>query len=360
MSRLPACPANAASWRTTVVRHAPGLALCALVGVGGMVFGAAPWLAAHGISALTLAILLGMVVGNSVFAKIAARCAPGVHVSKGSVLRLGVMLYGFRLTLQDVAHVGLRGLVIDTLVLSSTFALAWYAGTRWFKLDRRTAMLIGAGSSICGAAAVLAAEPVVRARSEQVAIAVGCVVGFGTLAIFAYPMLFSLNRHWGVIPGGTQGFGIYIGSTVHEVAQVVAAARSVSAGAADTAVIVKMVRVMMLAPFLMLLSAWLQRGAGEDAAHGGGKITVPWFALGFIAIVALNSVVQVPALLKVAINGADTFLLAVAMGALGVSTHAGAIRQAGVRPLLLGCLLFAWLVVGGAAINHGVALSLGA
>lgn len=359
MSRLLASPANAAPWRTTVAGHAPGLALCALVGVGGMVFGTAPWLAAHGISALTLAILLGMVVGNSVFPKVAARCASGVHISKGSLLRLGVMLYGFRLTLQDVAHIGLRGLVIDTLVLSSTFALAWYAGTRWFKLDRRTAMLIGAGSSICGAAAVLAAEPVVRARSEQVAIAVGCVVAFGTLAIFAYPVLFSLNRHWAVIPGGTQGFGIYIGSTVHEVAQVVAAARSVSTQAADTAVIVKMVRVMMLAPFLMLLSAWLQRGAGEEAGHGG-KITVPWFALGFIAIVALNSVLHVPAPAKAAINATDTFFLAVAMGALGVSTQAGAIRRAGVRPLLLGCLLFAWLVVGGALINHCVGLSLGA
>ena len=172
---------------------------------------------------------------------------------------MGVVLYGLRLTLQDIGHVGLAGVAIDALVLSSTFTLAYVIGTRWLKLDRTTALLIGAGSSICGAAAVMATEPVLRARAEQVTVAVATVVVFGTLSIFLYPALYDLNQHWPVIAGGADGFGIYAGSTIHEVAQVVAAAHPIGTHAEDAAVITKMVRVMMLAPFLLLLSGWMAR-----------------------------------------------------------------------------------------------------
>jgi len=182
------------------------------------------------------------------------------------------------------------------------------------------------------------------------------VVVFGTIGIFLYPVLFALNAHWAVVPGGMQGFGVYAGSTIHEVAQVVAAARSVGAEAADTAVIAKMVRVMMLAPFLMLLSVWLARGraarASAGAASGKASVAVPWFALGFIAMVLLNSLHWLAAPLVTIATELDTGLLAMAMAALGLSTHVGAIRRAGAKPLLLALVLFAWLVAGGAFINQ--------
>ena len=143
-----------------------------------------------------------------------------------------MVLYGLRLTVQDIGHVGMVGVATDALVLGSTFGLACLIGIKWLRLDPKTAMLIGAGSSICGAAAVMAAEPVVKARAEQVTVAVATVVVFGTVAIFLYPALFELNQQWQLVPGGADGFGIYIGSTLHEVAQVVAAARSVGPHAA--------------------------------------------------------------------------------------------------------------------------------
>ena len=196
-------------------------------------------------------------------------------------MQVVIVLYGLRLTTQDMGQMGWTGVVVDALVLCSTFGLACWIGMRWLGLERETAMLIGAGSSICGAAAVLATEPVVKARAEQVTVAVATVVVFRTLSNFLYPVLFQLNQAWGEIPGGAKGFGQYAGSTIHEVAQVVAAARSIGPEAADAAVIAKMVRVMMLAPFLLLLSAWMARSGGARAATGAGgarskrKITVP-------------------------------------------------------------------------------------
>ncbi|MFY9459550.1 MAG: YeiH family protein [Aquabacterium commune] len=346
----------------------PGLALSGALAATGIALGHIGWLQDHGFSALTLAIVLGMLVGNTVYPlvpRLAAASGAGVNVSKQNLLRLGVVLYGLRLTVQDIGHVGIAGVAIDALVLGSTFALACFIGTRWLGLDRKTAMLIGAGSSICGAAAVMAAEPVVKARAEQVTVAVATVVVFGTLAIFLYPALFELNQHWALIPGGANGFGVYAGSTIHEVAQVVAAARSVGPDAANSAVIAKMVRVMMLAPFLVMLSAWLarddKRHAHTSAATGQapGKLAVPWFAFGFVAVVLFNSLQWLPASVVAVTTEIDTALLAMAMAALGLSTHIGAIRKAGAKPLLLALILFGWLIVGGALINRWVPALLG-
>ena len=349
----------------------PGLALSAALAAAAVALGSIGWLQDHGLSALTLAIVLGMLVGNTVYPRFANASGPGVNFSKQTLLRLGVVLYGLRLTVQDVGQVGLGGVAIDALVLGSTFALACWVGTRWLGMDRQTVMLIGAGSSICGAAAVMAAEPVVKGRAEQVTVAVATVVIFGTLAIFLYPVLFELNQQFHLIGGGARGFGVYIGSTLHEVAQVVAAARSVGTEAADTAVIAKMVRVMMLAPFLIMLSAWLARDEARLSAKSGKgpaqlgsappqktKLAIPGFAIGFVAVVLFNSLNLLPAKVLPVMADIDTALLAMAMAALGLSTHLSAIRKAGFKPILLALILFVWLVVGGGLINRWVPMLL--
>lgn len=336
-----------------VLQHLPGLLLCLLLGTAAIALGKLAWLSTHGFSALTVAIVLGMVVGNAVYRRLAASAATGVTFSKQMLLRAGIVLYGLRLTLQDIGHVGAAGLLIDALVLCSTFGLGWLVGTRVFKLDRTTAMLVGAGSAICGAAAVLATEPVLKAHAEKVAVAISTVVVFGTFAIFIYPALYALNLHWGVIAPGADAFGIYAGSTIHEVAQVVAAGRNIGTQTADIAVIAKMVRVMLLAPFLIALSAWLARDA-RDSLGAKPALSIPWFAFIFIAVVIAHSCIDLPAVWVAQANDVDTLLLAMAMAALGLTTHVSAIRQAGLKPLLLGALLFAWLIVGGAFINRTV------
>ena len=377
----PSFPAQTPGWITgnalkPLVRVLPGLALSGALAAAAMMLGRIGWLQDHGISTLTLAIVLGMLVGNTVFPRVAEISGPGVNVSKQKLLRLGVILNGLRLTVQDIGHVGLAGAVIDALMLGSTFGLACLCGIRWLGMDRKTAMLIGVGSAICGAAAVMAAEPVVKARAEQVTVAVATVVVFGTVAIFLYPLIFQLNQHWQLIPGGADRFGIYIGSTIHEVAQVVAAARSVDPLAADTAVIAKMVRVMMLAPFLVMLSVWLNRdearravrneptpAPGEHTASrlppSKAKLAVPWFAFAFVGMVMFNSLNLLRESVVTTAIEIDNILLAMAMAALGLSTHLSSIRKAGVQPLLLALMLFAWLVVGGALINRWVFAGLG-
>jgi len=337
----------------------PGLGLTALLAIVSLQLGTVGWLSSHGVSALTAAIVLGILIGNSIYSRIADTAALGVTFSKQKLLRAGVILYGLRLTLHDVSQVGIAGVLIDALVLTSTFLLAVTLGTRVFRLDRETSMLIGAGSAICGAAAVMAAEPVVRAKVDQVTIAVSTVVVFGTLAIFLYPAMYALDGTvalHGMLSVSARAFGVYAGSTIHEVAQVFAAGRSVSDSAANTAVITKMVRVTMLAPFLLGLAAWLRRSASlgpgrEDVRANARPPSIPWFAVAFVGVVIFNSARLLPPRVLSAATTLDTFLLAMAMAGLGLTTQISALRAAGPKPLCLGAVLFVWLVAGGGAIN---------
>jgi uncharacterized integral membrane protein (TIGR00698 family) len=326
---------------------APGLILAAAVAATAAGAARIGWLQANGISTLTLAIVIGLLVGNLLPAATLAASAEGLDVAKRRLLRAGIVLYGLRLTFQDIGQVGLAGVAIDATVLCSTFGLAWVLGTRVFGLDRETAILVGAGSAICGAAAVMATAPVVRGRPEQVAVAVATVVGFGSVAIFLYPMLyhaFAASR-----PLSATAYGLWAGSTIHEVAQVVAAGHAVGGSAADTAVIAKMVRVMMLAPFLMALSAWFGRAGASSGARP--PIAIPWFALGFVAAAGVRSLHVLPAATIALADGVDTAVLAVSMAALGLTTRVSAMKAAGLAPVGLGATLFAWLVIGGGAIN---------
>ena len=144
---------------------------------------------------------------------------------------------------------------------------------------------------------------------------------------------------------------------MHEVAQVVAAARSINEDVANTAVIAKMVRVMMLAPFLLLLSTYLSRSKNSAGPHAASPLTIPWFALAFVVMVGLHSIMPMPYVVVSQLLTLDTLMLSTAMAALGLTTHVSAVRRAGYKPLILATSLFAWLIVGGALINHGVMLA---
>lgn len=331
------------------LKHLPGMLLAAAIAAAACLLGTLPAVSAWGLGALTLAIVLGIVIGNTLYPRYATTCDDGVVFAKQKLLRLGIILYGFRLTVQQIADVGLSGVLIDVLTLCSTFFLACWLGKHLFGLDRQTRWLIGAGSSICGAAAILATEPVIKADASKVAVAIATVVIFGTLAIFIYPVLWPLAQQ--AFPSLTETqYGIYAGSTMHEVAQVVAAGHAIGPDAENAAVISKMLRVMMLAPFLLFIGACLRRQS-TDANTTAGGVTFPWFALLFIGVALFNSLDVVPAHAVEAINQFDTFLLAMAMAALGLTTHMSALKRAGAKPLLMASLLFVWLIIGGGGIN---------
>lgn len=334
--------------------HYMGLIFTAGVAIAGLLMSQSAMAQHWGFSALTIAIALGIILGNTVYPHIANACASGVGVAKQQLLRTGIVLYGLRITFQQIAGVGMTAILTDFMVLSSTFLLAYWLGTRIFKLDRDTALLIGAGSSICGAAAVMATEPVVRAQASKVSIAVATVVVFGTAGMFLYPALYHLE--WTALPifQTQNSYGVYAGSTIHEVAQVFAAGQAIGPKAADIAVIVKMIRVMMLAPFLLLLSGWL-RLRSANLSGQSRKITIPWFAVFFVVMAGINSLQWLPVSVTHELIVLDNFLLAMAMAALGLTTHMGAIRSAGIKPLMLGGILFVYLILGGGFINWLVA-----
>lgn len=324
---------------------APGLVLTLAMGLAGYWLAAEPWLARWQVSALTLAIVLGMLVGNGFGAALPARLAPGVIFSQQKLLRLGIILYGLRITFQDIAAIGAGGLLIDGVIVGGTLLLGTRLG-RLFGLEADTALLTAGGSAICGAAAVLAMERVLRPDPGKVALAVATVVLFGTLDIFVYPALYP----W--LGMSVAQFGVYTGATVHEVAQVVAVGSAIGPAAADGAVIVKLTRVMLLVPVLLLLG-W--RGAGAGAGAGGRRrIDMPWFALLFVAVAALNSVVHLADGVREILLAIDTLALAAAMAALGLETRFAKLRALGVRPLLLAFVLWLWLMGAGYALVHVV------
>lgn len=346
------------------IQFITGLFICASVGwVAITLADQLTWLVSYGLSTLTIAILLGIALGNlPVLAQPIHQYIAGIAFTKQRILRLGIVLYGFKLTVQDIGNVGILGAVIDSLVFLSTFFLAVYLGIKYFKLDRNLAIMIGAGSAICGAAAVLATQPVVKAENDKVTVAISTVVIFGTVSIFAYPALYQMSQSFFLHSQFPMQFGIYIGSTVHEVAQVLAAAKSVGDRVADTAVITKMMRVMMLGPFLIVLAIYLgvmasrqarSQSAEQDQISGWrvAQTSIPWFAFLFLLVIGFNSMELLSSSVKTAIIDIDNFLLASAMAALGLTTHFSAIKKAGFKPFLLAFIVFLWLVFGGGLIN---------
>ncbi|AWX15415.1 hypothetical protein CEP48_04170 [Mergibacter septicus] len=328
-----------------ITKFIPGLLLS-----GGITIIANQLYAMHigssiGLSSLTFAILLGMLIGNTFYAKIATYSHTGITFAKSFLLRAGIVLYGFRITFQQINAVGLNAVITDAIMLISTFFITLWLGYYWLKIDKQTVYLSAAGCSICGAAAVMASEPVVKAESHKVAVAVAIVVIFGTAAMFLYPALYT----WLLPYLDDHQFGIYIGSTVHEVAQVYAAGDNINPSVADNAVITKMIRVMMLAPFLLALSYFL---TPKNTPQAKNKINIPWFAVFFILVAILNSFPIVPAPIVQILVEIDGILLMMAMAALGVTTHIGAIKQAGIKPLILGLIVFVWLVIGGFLVNQ--------
>lgn len=337
-----------------VKKYIPGVSLSLLLAIVCSLLANVSFIKHLGLSSIVLAIIIGLLIGNSFYPKLNHFCDVGVDFCKGKILRLAIILFGIKLTFQDIALVGYQGILIDVLMVVSTFLLTMWIGIRLFHLDQDSVILIGSGCSICGAAAVIATESTINTNPEKVTIAVAIVVIFGTLAMFIYPLIYSYIAESFAI--SESHFGIYIGSTIHEVAQVVAAGNAIGETAVETAVISKMLRVLLLAPFLFSLSAYLIK-----SQHGNQqkqKLIIPWFAVGFLLMACLNSLDILPKQLVSIIITLDNILLTMAMAALGLTSHYSAFKKAGAKPLLLGLAMFIWLIIGGAVINLTINLAL--
>ena len=306
-----------------------------------------------GISPLVIGIVMGIFYANTLHNQIPSEWGTGITFSGKKILRFAIVFYGFRITFQQIADVGMSGFMVSLIMLSTTFILGSYLGYKIFKMEKDTAMLTASGASVCGAAAVLATEPVLKAEGHKTAIAVSMVVLFGTISMFLYPVLYAsiIEPATGFLHMTPQEFGIYVGGTIHEVAQVVAVPASVAgapAEMANSAVIVKMTRVIMIAPMLIVLGIYLSYSAKKSGAEAGGvSLVIPWFAVYFIGMAGFNSLGIVPQNIVEVINEIDTFLLTMAMTALGMGTIFAKFKGLGLAPLYTAGAMFVWLVIGG-------------
>lgn len=332
-----------------------GVLLIALFACAAFYIGSARIFTDLSLSPMIIGIILGMIYANSLRNHLPATWVPGIQFCSKRLLRVGIILYGFRLTFQDIAQVGVAGIAVDAIIVTVTVVGGYLVGSRLLKMDSDTAMLTSVGSGICGAAAVLGAEATMRTKPYKTAVAVATVVIFGTLSMFLYPIMYRS----GILHLGPQEMGIYGGSTLHEVAHAVGVGNAIGDEIAKTTVIVKMIRVMMLVPVLLVLGVWAARRAVASDADGGGKgrVAIPWFAFGFLAVIALNSLsvylntlstpCGLPAGAVDTINYIDTFLLTMAMAALGAETSIDKFKKAGAKPFILAFIIYVWLIGGG-------------
>lgn len=327
-----------------------GIWLVALTAMAALYAANIPFIKALGLSPLLLAILIGLFYGNTLSSQLPSGWAHGVRYCTKYILRLAIILLGFSFTFQEIAEQGMLGLIADCIMVTGTLLVGYFIGTRLLKMDPEMALMCSIGPAICGASAVLAAESVLRTSHAKTAVAVSTVVLFGTISMFLYPFIYAYIPH----NLSDASFGIYIGSSIHEVPQVVAAGNMISTTIAQTATIVKMTRVLMLVPVLLIIGfIWekIRTHSHNDNRREQSNI-IPWWAFIFVGAVAFNSMVSIPNVITSSIHVIDIFLLTMAMGAIGMETTIAKFEEVGGKPFILSFILFIWLVTGGWTIAH--------
>jgi len=285
-------------------------------------------------SSLIIAILLGIIVKNTI--GVPQIFKPGITFSLKRILRLSIILLGLRLSLPQILAVGPAGLAIVFVTLVSTFIFTCWFG-RQIGVNQKLTKLIAAGTSICGASAVVATNGVVESKDEDVAYAVAIVTIFGTLSMLLYPLLSSL------LQVTSQEFGIWCGVSIHETAQVIAAAFQGGEVSGEFGTIAKLSRVIFLAPVVLTLGFISPSSGDSSKKTKSKKLPIPWFVFGFIALMLLNSVNVFPEELKKSVTEVNHFLLTISMAGMGLKTSIREIKQSGIKPLYLGAV--SWIFI---------------
>lgn len=304
-----------------------------------------PSIAALSLSPLIIGILLGVLL-SFVYHKKQDSVGLGVTFSAKKILRFGIILYGFNVSIAEIGEVGFIGIAACVLVVVCIMGLGVWIGMKWLKLDRDIAILVSGGSAICGAAAILALESSLKSEAYKGVIAVGTVVIFGLIAMFAYPILYAS----GIIPFTHTQEGLYIGLTLHEVANVVGAGGAISDECANFALITKMIRVILLIPLLLIVPMLCSKT--QDG--GGKKLHIPWFAFGFLGVVILHSYVDFSDNIVMACKFVSAFCLTMAMSALGLQIDFKKFKSAGGGAFMLAFILFILLCIGGFFLVYGL------
>lgn len=282
---------------------------------------------------LTAAVALGILVAQVPKARptLTGTLAPGLHVASKKLMRLGIVVLGLKLSLVDIGRLGWISIVTVIAVLAITFVATFYLG-QLFKLPGHQPLLIATGFSICGASAIGAMSQIVKSKDEETATPVALVTLCGTLAIGVLPLL------WHPLGFNALQFGHWVGASVHDVGQVVATAQIAGPAALAVAIVVKLTRVLMLAPMVAISSVVVRRSTGTPAPGTTAPPIVPLFVAGFMGAMLMRTFVP---LSSGVVDGADTLqtaLLAMALFALGAAVQLGPLLRTGWRALIVALL----------------------
>ena len=326
--RLAASTVNARHVTAQAVRVTlPGIALAAVLAV------AAGWIAGglgepFARNPVLVAMLFGLLIGNSFACP--DRFRSGLDFTKRYLLRLAVVLVGFRITVRLLADLGVVPLAVAAVELVVVLVVLHWVAWRVLKLDRELSLLVAVGSAVCGAAAILSVAALTRARDQHAGIAIALITLGGTVALLIYPVAFMGD--W--LPGLDDRFyGVFVGASIYELAQVYGASFAVSEGALNTATLVKLSKVLMLVPLLLVLGLLRRR---SNAASKSVPVPFPWFIAMFIGVMLLNSSFTLPPLARYIILEVDQFLFLMVMVALGLTTRLALLHDAGGAQRIIG------------------------
>ncbi|MHA0855328.1 YeiH family protein [Paenibacillus sp. CMAA1364] len=283
---------------------------------------------------LVIAIIIG--IAYRAFIGVPKNAGVGISFSSKKLLRLGIIFLGMRLNLMDIVHAGPKVLIIAIINIAFTLVVV-YALARWLKVDKNLGILTACGTAICGAAAVVAISPQLKASDDETAVAAANVAILGTIFTLAYTVLYPfLNL-------SPAGYGIFAGGTLHEIAHVIAAAAPGGQEAVDLAVIVKLTRVGMLVPIAICIGIWTRRQENRISNTVASKmswreIPIPWFIVGFLLMSGVNTLDVIPKVLTGQIITLAYLLIAMAMAGLGLGVEIATFRRLGMKSIVAGGL----------------------
>lgn len=322
-----------------------GIGITLLIAIAAKYLAQLPFLSIMG--QLVIAILIGITWRATV--GIPEQAIAGANFSSKKLLRFGIILLGMRLNLIDILHAGPKVFAID--VINIVFAMAVVYGlTRLLKVEKRLGLLTACGTAICGAAAVVAIAPQIKANDDETAIGAATVAILGTIFTLLYTVLYP------VMGLSANGYGIFSGATLHEIAHVIAAAAPGGNDAIDIAVIVKLTRVALLVPVAILIGIWMSRTEGEGTKTSWKSIPIPWFILGFLAMSAVNSLGVVSASIANGIVVIAYMLIAMAMAGLGLNVDVVTFKRLGLKSFAAGFIGSILLSILGFALVYAFGL----
>ncbi|XEC92666.1 YeiH family protein [Paenibacillus tarimensis] len=323
--------------------YAEGLGLTLLMAVSAKYLAGIPFLGLMGelVIAITLGVVWRAVIG------VPADSMAGISLSGKKLLRYGIILLGIRLNLADIVQAG--PMVLAIALFNTLFALLIvYLLARLMKVESKLGILTACGTAICGATAVIAISPQIKASDEDTAIGTLAIAMIGTMFTLLYTALYP------VFGLSAFEYGVFSGSTLHEVAHVIAAAAPGGNEAVDMALIVKLTRVALLVPVAVLIGVWagrLERRDGSGSVRASWRsIAVPWFILGFVALSGINSFGIIPAVIADQAVTVAFLMISMAMAGLGLTVDIAAFRRLGMKPFAAGLLGSALLSIVGFAL----------